>query len=103
MAATAKKISITVNATGAAAIPVDLDDRLGGNLGNDDPGYQNVILSNLHATNVVAVSWNGVTAAINGDDVRHILPLSYILIPYPNKGLLSLRGSADTFVEIAGA
>ncbi len=102
MAATAKKLSVTVNATAAGAVTVDLDDRLGGNLGNDDPGHQNLTLTSLTTSAFVAVGWNGVTAAVQGDDVRHIIPFTPLTIPYPKNGLLSLRASADTPVEIAG-
>lgn len=101
MVATAKKISRTV-VVGAVAAPFDVDDAFGGGLASTDPGYENLILTNMHATQIAAVAWNGVTAAVNGDDSRHILPLSYIVIPYRNTISLHASG-AGTNVEVAGA
>ncbi len=98
MAATAKKLSFCVNVMMGAALAVDVADKIGGS----PPHHNNLRLTVLNATNFVAVGWNGVTAAIQGEDSLHLVPLEARIIPWTTA--LSLRASADnTVVEIAGA
>ena len=94
---TAKKIAKTAT-VGVAASNFDATTELGG-----APGHSGVlIVSNFSSTAVVGVAWNGITAAIYGDDTRHIGPFGSIEIPFqPTISLIS--DTAATRVEIAGA
>lgn len=65
-------------------------------------GAGTLTIVNLSTSAIVGVAWNGVTAAIYGDDTRHIGPMGYLEVPYPNGGILSLiSDTAATKVEIA--
>jgi len=93
---TTKKVSITPT-VGVAASTVDTATELGGS-----PGHNSLlIISNLSATAVVGVSWNTVTAAIFGNDTRHIPPFGTIEVPF-QQSISIISDTAATRVEIAG-
>lgn len=94
---TAKKISKVVTA-GLAATNFDAKTELGG----EPHHHSNLTVTNVHASAIIAVAWGGVTAAINGDDVRHIGPLGWMSIPFVNTVSI-ISNTAATPVEIAGS
>jgi hypothetical protein len=100
MAATAQQISRTVVVGNGAAVAFDARDAFS----TGRIVHSNLRIAVLHATAIVGVAFNGGTATIGGDDVRHVTPTLPLTIPWPKDGLLSLRSdTAATNVEISGA
>lgn len=93
---TAKKISKTLS-VGVAAVAFDATTELGGS-----PTHSSLlIVSNFSPTAVIAVAWNGITAAMWADDVRHVGPFGTIEVPFQSS-LSIISDTAATRVEIAG-
>src|SRR5688500_9904264 len=98
MAATAKNVSRTVAVGNGAATAFDARDAF------PIHGPQNLRVTVVHATAIVSVAWNGITAPAPGagDDHVHVGPFGTILVPWVNT--LSLRSdTAATPVEVAVA
>ena len=95
---TTKKISKTIAVGNGGVTTFNALTELGGSPHH----WDNLRITVLNASAIVSVAWNGATAAVAGDDVKHIGPFGSETIRWADS--IDLRSdTAATNVEIAGA